>query len=528
MKVILISLLLFAATLVKAEPAVNYEQQIVSLALITEPPSLDSSTAEDQVSAQILNSTNEGLVRLDVEGNLVAGVAERWELDGITAVFHLRENARWADGSAVTAHDFEYAFKRLFDPATGASGSAFYAFVFKNALDVLAGKRPPEELGVRAIDDRTLQITLSRPIPYLLEVLLGTPYLPLKQSFVEAQDGKFGADASRLLSNGPYILSDWQHSASVKLKANPHYWNAEAHHLSAINYNYITSDIRALLNVFKSEELATLTLDDTTMKDASNARLKIRQARTSCMDMLTLNHRAERPTSNRNLRLALQATFDADVYVRQVIGTPANRPTWSVFTSHNQGVKRRFPREYPPRRPELSADKARTYMALARDELGGEIPPLVLLANEGQDKRVEYLQGLFANQLGLDVKIDKQTFKQAIAKLINGDFDLAQSGFCSGTLRDPAYIAGLFESTGTYNDGRFNNAEYDALLEKTRSTLDPKIRMDAFGQMQQILIDEVAVLPTRETGLIFVQHDRLTDVRRYPLVSFSAARVLAP
>lgn len=116
-------------------------------------------------------------------------------------------------------------------------------------------------------------------------------------------------------------------------------------------------------------------------------------------------------------------------------------------------------------------------------------------------------------------------FKQAIVKLIAGDFDIARSGFCSGSLRDPDYIAGIFESTGTFNDGRFANVEYDELLTLTRTSTDQQARMDAFGRMQNILIEEVAILPTQENGQVYVQDNRLTDVRRYPSASFAVGRI---
>lgn len=127
-------------------------------------------------------------------------MAEKWRVDGSQAYFRLRKDAKWSDGSVVTAHDFFYSWRRLFDPKTGASGSTFFAYVFKNGLEILAGEKSPKSLGVNAVDDHTLQVTLSWSIPYLSEVLLGTAYFPLKQTFVEEQGDRYGSEANRILS----------------------------------------------------------------------------------------------------------------------------------------------------------------------------------------------------------------------------------------------------------------------------------------------------------------------------------------
>lgn len=503
---------------------VDPEQNAITVSLGTEPPSLDSSLSEDGVSGFVLAAVNEGLVRLDRRRRIAPGVAEKWEVTDTHATFWLRANARWSDGSPVTAQDFVYAWRRLVDPKTGASGSTFFAYVLENGKSILAGDKPVQSLGVEAVDDKTLKVTLSGPIPYLLDVLLGSAYYPLKKEFVEAQQGKYGAEADRILFNGPFMLKSWQHGASLELVANPFYWNKEKISLKSMKVGYITSDTRALLNLFLSDEIATLNLDEATLKDAGNYGLKMRKHMTTCVTMLTLNIRKQRPTSNKNLRKALQAVFDREIYVNRVIGIPANQPAYSVFTQHLRGVSSSFQKEYPAQKPILSRERALQYMKLAAQELG-HIPPLTLLSAEGVEKRSEYLQGLFGEALGLEVRIDKQTFKQAIVKLIAGDFDIAQSAFCAGSLRDPAYFAGIFDSEGTFNDGRFASEEYDQLLNLTRTTTDQQKRMNAFGRMQQILFEQVAVLPTHENGQVYVQDPRLTNLVRWPVADFTRGRI---
>ena len=167
---------------------INFEKSQITLALTTEPPNLDSSLSTDTVSNLILRMTNERLVEMDKRGNIIPGVAERWEKEGLNLTFYLREDAKWSDGKPVTAHDFVYAMRRLVDPATAANGSTFFAYIIDNALDILAGDKHPDQLGVQAVNDRELRVRLSKPAPYFLTVFSFVPYGPLRKDFVELQN----------------------------------------------------------------------------------------------------------------------------------------------------------------------------------------------------------------------------------------------------------------------------------------------------------------------------------------------------
>jgi oligopeptide transport system substrate-binding protein len=376
---------------------------------------------------------------------------------------------------------------------------------------------------VQAIDDRTLKVTRSGPVPYFMEIIGGTSFYPLKESWVERFGSRYAAEADSILANGPFQLTEWVHGASLKLTANPQYWNPDAISLSGIDIGYITSDARTLLNLFTGNEIATFNLDRDTLSDASEAGIRLRQFKTGCAAMLTFNFRPGRATANRSVRQAIQAVFDPEVYVNRIIAKPGNRASFSVFPGHLRAVGKPFHRRYPPPRANVDAAEAQRYLALAKQELGS-LPELTILAWEGMDRQVEYLQGLFKEKLGLHVKIDNQTFKQAIVKLIGGDFDIALNRFCS-SMKDPVFFAELYESSGTFNDGRYANAEYDRLITLTRESAHPQARMDAFGRIQQILFDDVVILPTHEVGQVYAQDQRLTQVQRWPGTNFNRSNI---
>ncbi|XOV89640.1 MAG: peptide ABC transporter substrate-binding protein [Pseudomonadota bacterium] len=513
-------LLAFSATAIAA--GVDRVKNRVTLSLTSEPPSLDTSLSSDTTSSFILNLTNEGLVTVGPRGEILPGVAERWDVEPTRLTFHLRADARWSDGVAVTADDFVYAFRRLVDPATAAAGSTFFAYIIRNAEAILKGEMAPDTLGVRAETPRRLVVDLALPAPYALWVLTGTPYMPLRQDFVTSLDGRFGANAEHLLYNGPFVLARWVHNASMVLNRNPDYWNSREIKLDGIDIGYITADTRSLFNLYKSGELAALRLDENVLKDASAAGFRIQKAPTNCLAWLILNMDQERPTKNKKLREAIRLAFDRDRYVNNIVGLPGTEKIDSVFTRRIKGVSSAFQTEHPA--PEIPFDipAARALLAEARAEMGvAELPPLILLANETRQIEAEFIQSQLKMALGLDIRVDKQTFKQSIAKMRSGDFDIARAGFCGGALMDPVFFAGIFSSNSPYNDGGFADAEYDRLMQVTHSTADQSVRMQAFAQLQQILFDEVPIIPTHENAWIYVQDPGVRDFRRFPVTDFS-------
>ncbi len=501
---------------------VDVENDSITVSLTTEPPSLDSSTSADTTSGFVLGLVNEGLVSIGRRGKIQPAVAKTWELGVNQAIFHLREDARWANGRSVTAQDFVYAWRRLVDPKTAASGSTFFAYVLANAEAILAGELPPSALGVTAVDDYTLKVSLSRPVPYLLTVLSGSAYYPLNQEFVEAQQGRLGAEAENLLANGAFTLDSWVHNASIKLNRNPFYWDKENVRLKSLDVGYITSDVRSLLNVYKSKELAALRLNEEILGDAADSGHRINKAPTNCLAWLIMNVRPGRVTANLKVRQAIRLAFDRDRYVNSIVGLPGTRKIDSVFTRRVKGVKASFQKEYPAPPIKFDVERARQLLDQAKLEMGvDEIPPIVLLANETRQIEAEFIQAQLGSALGLDIRVDKQTFKQAIAKMNQGDFDMARAGFCGGAIRDPVFFAGIFISKSAFNNGGFSNPQYDELMALSHVSANPVVRMDAFGKMQQILYDTVAIIPTHESSYVYLEDERVKGLMRFPVVDFS-------
>ena len=513
--ILAISLLSTAIQAPAAADAVDYENQIITIALTQEPPQLNSMKATDQVSGFILPHVMEGLLRYDRRGNVVPGVAEKWEVDKDGATFWLRKNALWSDGKPVTAHDFVFAWQTALDPKT-ASEYAFILYPIKNGEKINGGEMAPEKLAATAIDDYTLRLEFERPTSYFLKLTAFTTYYPVREDFYKAHEERYAADASDLLYNGPFKLVDWVHSASLRMVKNENYWDKDSITLNEIRADYITEDSRARLNLFIDGKIVQTRLDGETYKDALTQRFRIRSFSTGSVFFLEYNHRDDRPTSNLNLRRAIQHVFDPDEFVNKVMGTPGNLPGKSVFPVWLTGVDGKFRQEYPTPEAELSLEKAKQYMEKAKQELGvDELPPLVLLVGNSPTatKQAEYMQGLLKQKLGIDLKIDTQTFKQRLAKMTSGDFDLVGAGW-GPDFDDIMTFGDLHASWNLNNRGRYNNPEYDRLVRVAMDSLDPKVRMDAMGKLQEIQFEDAIVLPQYEQGVIYLLHDKVRGVVR--------------
>ncbi len=496
--------------------ALDYDARTMSYALRQEPPDMNTTSSTDSISGMIIDHVLEGLLSYDPQGKLIGGVAERWELRNDGATFYLREDARWSDGSAVTAHDFVFAWRKVLEPET-ASTYGFILFPISNAREVSEGQLPSTELGVKAIDDRTLEVSFHQPCPYFMGLTAFRTLFPIKESFYHSRNGRYGADAQDLLSNGPFVMTEWVHGASVKMEKNQQYWAKDRIWLNGIDIPYITEDTNARLNLYRDNKISLADeLIAETLDGALQERMQVKTFLDGAMFYLEFNHRDERVTRSKNLRKAIQAIFNTDDLVFKVLGNPGTYPTYTLFPRWGRGIDGLFTREFPPQRPELDEEKALAYLEAAKKELGvDEIPPIALLADDrpSTQKAAEYLQTLMQQKLGLEIRIDKQIFKQRLAKTKAGHFDIV-IGAWAADYNDLLSYGDLFQYANLNNRGRYNSTEYDRLVSVAQKSLDVEERMKTFAKMQDLIFEDVVIVPLYERGKIYVQHPRLKGVIR--------------
>ncbi|MDH3643749.1 MAG: peptide ABC transporter substrate-binding protein [Gammaproteobacteria bacterium] len=495
--------------------AVDPESKTVTLFLREEPPQLDSSRSTDQVSGMILGHVMEGLLRYDEHNRLAPGMAEKWEVTENGATFRIREDARWSDGEPVTAHDFVFAWRLALDPAN-ASEYAFILYPVKNGEAINAGTMPTSALGAVAVDDRTLRVEFERPVAYFAKLVAFSTYGPIRQDFYESTQGRYGSDADTLLYNGAFALTRWVHGAHVRMEKNNYYWNAERVKINVLDFPYITSDANATINLFKDNKVAYTGLLAENLNDAMEQRWHIQRFMDGSVFFIEFNHREDRVTRNTNLRKAMQYAVDPAELVYKVTKLPGYLPGESLFPVWLRGVDGYLRQEYPAPKAQLDVAKARDYLEKAKKELGvSEIPPLVVLTGDNplSNTQSEYFQQVFRKHLGLELKIDKQIFKQRLAKMTSGDFDLVMAGW-GPDYDDPLTFADLFATWNMNNRGRYSNPELDGLVRIAQESLEPRTRMDAFGAIQDILFEDAVILMNYERGVTYVSNPAIGGIVR--------------
>lgn len=495
-----------------ADDAVDFDTRTITVALLQEPPNLDTTQTTDLVSFFVLGHVNEGLVRYDRRGQVVPGVAASWSVMGTEIEFRLRRDARWSDGSPVTAHDFVYAWRIINDPASAAPYAAIM-YPIRNAEKVQKGELPVSRLGVTAVDDHTLRVELESPCGYCISLMVHAAFYPVREAFHRAQGDQYGAEAGHLLYNGPFALTEWVHGSRLTMRKNPAYWNRDAIRLDEIRVGYITEDNRTRLNLFRDNRIALVRLGAETVRDALEQGLRLKTFVSGGMAFLRFNFDEARLTSDYRIRRALQLVFDPNEFVNKVIGIPGYRPAHSFFPSWIQGVGDRFIAEYPPEPVALNESRARALVSEVRQERDIATLTLLTVTSPTGAKIAEYFQGLIKQKLGIDVKVDQQIFKQYLDKSRRGEFDIVLSSWYPD-FDDIVTFADLLASFNPNNRGGYTSEEYDRHLSVVMRNPDRRARMDAAAELQRIIREDVAVLPMAETGSAYVQHPRLKGVVR--------------
>ena len=507
----------YSAFAAQSEPA-----RVLNILLAAEPPELNSTKSADSTSNMVLGHIMEGLVRSGVkDDDFNPGIAEKWEISSMKAVFHLRKNALWADGKPVTAQDFVFAWRLVVDPKV-ASEYAFIMFAVKNAEAINSKKLPTTDLGVKAIDDHTLSVEFEKPCPYFLGLVTTSSYLPIREDFYNQFNEKFGADASKLLSDGPYILKSWVHGASLSFAKNPKYWNADAIKLDEIRIPFITPDSTSTFSFFKDRKIDMIErLGSDDLPRAVKEKLAIRTFADGSNWYLTMNFRKGRPTANLNLRKALLIVVNLNKrqYLSRIVAIPQSIDSHSIVPTWMKGEKEKFVKEHPYVYEKGTLEDAKKYLELARQELGGKIPPLSYLTDDTNFsmRAGQYFQSIFKIYLGLDIRIDSQIFKQRLAKSHAGQFDLLNESW-GPDYNDPMTFTDLRASWNENNRGLYTNPEFDRVVRAAQAESDPHKRMKFISDAEKIALDDITLIPLYERSVAYVVNsEKVSGIVRHAM-----------
>lgn len=496
------------------------EKQVLNLSDSQEIPSMDTAKATDNVSFNVMNNVFEGLYRLGENDKLEDGVATDHEVseDGLTYTFHLRKDAKWSNGDPVTAKDFEYAWKRVLNPETAAE-YAYIMYDIKNAEKVNSGELPVDELGVKAVDDYTLEVQLEKAIPYFAELTVFGTFMPQNQAYVESQGENYALEADTLIYNGPFTLSSWKHEEGWQYQKNDQYWDKDNVQLDEINVT-ISKEIATTVNLYETGKLDAIMTPggglSSEFVDKYSGDPNFVESLEPTLFFLRLNQTKEE-LKNVNLRKAISMAFDKEGMVDVILNNGSIASNGFVPSEFVTGPDGKDFREENGDLTSYDVKKAQEYWETAKSELGVKELTLELLTydTDSAKKQAEFLQAeLEKNLPGLTVEIKQQPFKQKLELETNMDYEISIGGW-GPDYPDAMTFMDMFVTDGAHNQQNFSNAKYDQLIEDSKTTLlsDLDARWDALLQAEKILIeDEAVIAPLYQRGNAFLVQDYVKGV----------------
>ena len=470
-------------------------------------PTMDPSLAADQVSFTTFAQTLEGLYVLDKNDKPIPGVAKdepKKSSDGKTWTIELRDNAKWSNGDPVTAHDFVYAWQRSVDPDTAAE----FAYMFENienAKDITQGDKKPEELGVKAIDDHTLQIKLIKDVPWMESLLAFGSYMPQNEKFVEKQGDKFGTTAKTTLSNGPYKLTEWKPEDKWKLEKNDEYWDKDKVKVQDVNVK-VVKNTQTAINMYQTGKLDMVGLDAQNIKKYKD-REDFSTEATSGSYFFRINKEKNENLKNEDLRKAIAKSIDKKSYVNSLLNN-GSKPLDTLMIK--DFVKDSDDKDYTEGvKSSLSYNKkeAKEHLEQAKKDLGKDKFTIELLTyDEDESKKAgEFVKEQVEKNLpGVTLKIKQQPFKQKLALESKKDFDISFAGWFPD-YPDPTTFLDLFMSDSPHNQTGYANKAYDKALEEANSDemLKPENsdkRIKALQDAESEFLDSASISPLFQTG----------------------------
>jgi len=512
------------------QPAEPAKEAVFNWNIGADPKTIDPVLNGASDGGDVINQTFEGLVR-EKSGTIYPGIAESWEVseDGLTVTFKLRES-KWSDGSPLTAHDFVYSWKRGMDPATASE----YAWIWEytnivGAFDAVNGASL-DAVGVKALDDQTLEVKLITPTDYIVSLLSFYHFMPTKQSAVEAgADGAWAKDPAVAVSNGPFKLTSYKIGEGLTLVKNENYWNAAEVKIDRIEGKFIDEQATAY-QAYQAGELHLL-------PDVPPAEIPTLMAESSEFYVFPLlgtyyyNINMDLPMfQDVRVRKALNLAIDRELIV-ETLGAgqvPAAGFVPPGFIDHEGNDFFEKSGTYGIATDDSKVAEAQALLAEAGFPGGAGFPEFTLMYNTGAGHQqvAELVQEMWKTNLGISVKLENQEWAVFQDTRKEGDYEVARGGWLTDFM-DPMGLLAIFTSENAYNDPNFKNSEYDTLLSTAAKTRGAE-HFEALYAAQEILMSELPIIPVYHYTDIVLASPKLQGWDRSVLgtLDFSTASIV--
>ena len=483
-----------------------------------EPSSLDPSIGFDEVSWDPLNNLMEGLTRLGEDHMAQPGVAEEWDVseDGLTYTFYLREDAKWSNGDPVVAEDFVYAWKYMLDPET-ASPAAFLAYVIEGAEAYNSDEGSKDDVAITAIDEKTLEVVLTAPTGYFLDLLTNPAFFPVNHQVAE-ENPNWHAEADSFVANGPFMLESWDHDNEMVFAKNNEYWDADVVKLDKVHFAMV-NDTNTQYQMFEKGELDTASIPPELSDELIDGE-NVFVGESGGLEFYRFNV-TEEPFQNKKIRQAFALAIDREEIAQYVVKNKVE-PAYGFISPGFTSPSGKDFRDENGDLVSFDPEQAKQLLEEGMEEEGyDELPEIVLSFNTSDPNKAvaETLQDMLSEHLGVDVTLENQEWNVFAEAQQNLELQFSRSSFLND-YNDPVNFLESFITDSYMNRTGFSSEEYDDLIKKGQTELDEKKRWEYLYEAEKLLAEEMIAIPIRYYNTVVLEADGITGILRHPVGYF--------
>lgn len=491
-------------------------EQVITYNLGTNPDSIDPALCDENIGSQVISNAFEGLVRLDDKGNPIPAVAESWEVsdDQLEYTFYIREDAKWSDGKPLTANDFVYSWRRVVNPETAAEFSYFFYNV-KNAEDIIDGEGNPEELGVEAIDERTLKVTMESPVNYAFQLFAFFCYFPVREDIVSANPERWTLDGE-VVSNGPFIVKEWKQNEKIILVKNENYWKADDVKIQKIDLPFINDHATALIAFEAGEIDGSYFVPATDIPRLTAECDEFYMSPALDFKYLEFNATAE-PFDDARVRKALTLAINRkDITTKVTLG--GERPAvgvvpYGVILDGEDFRENGGTYDIDPNNARV--EEAKKLLAEAGYPDGEGLPPIKfnIISDSGTQRLAIAIIEMWKRNLGIsDIELVAQEGRVHYSQMLAGNYQVGTGGWVGDFPHPMAFLEMWLTESGD-NETQFGSEVYDELVKKARSTNDVSESLENMHAAEDEWMSHYVVCPLYYSGQPFLMKKNIKGVR---------------
>lgn len=500
-------------------------EQAITFNLGGDIKTLDPALNQAVDAGIVLSNVFEGLYKLDENNKAIPGVAEKVDIstDGTVYTFHLQKDVKWSNGDTVKASDFEYAWKRVMNPETAAE-YAYQMYYVKNAEEYNAGTATADQVGVKAIDDNTLEVTLAAPCSYFLDLTAFPCYFPVNKTVVEGNKD-WANSASTYVSNGAFKITDYKIKDEIVLEKNDTYYAKDSVKLSKLDIKLVAEETSAWAS-YKSGQF-----DMVYFVPKSEVQAAVKDGSAKIFPLLgtyyysinvsdkakEVDPEAAKVLSDVKVRKALNLAIDRESIINNV--TKGGQIAAHGFVP--EGIKSKDGKDFAEKSyfdPKGNVEEAKKLLAEAGYPDGKGFPTIVLSVNpeSGHGVAAQAIQDMWKTNLGINIELQSQEWKVFQATRTEKNYEIARDGWI-GDYTDPMTFLDMLEKKSGQNNAGYNNPEYDKLVDAAKVEQDATKRLELLHKAEDMLMEDMPIIPlyyyTQPLGI----KDYVKDVRVSPL-----------